>query len=164
MLTDFSQPTEKCREIHKNFTAFWSECRDSNSRPLEPHSSAIPNFATPGFLIASLDCLNILAHLLEKCNHYFSFFYYFFAAAFRDYPGTGKDPLFRCADGFQIVPKHLIAPISRGTAPCRTGTVFPGLPSAGLQLTGLSGFWSRKPHAPSPAPPSPGSGDDGNSR
>ena len=28
---------------------FWSECRDSNSRPLEPHSSAIPNFATPGY-------------------------------------------------------------------------------------------------------------------
>ena len=133
---------EKCREIHTNFTAFWSECRDSNSRPLEPHSSAIPNFATPGFLIASLDCLNILAHLLEKCNHYFSFFYYFFAVAF----------------------ECLIAPISRGTGPCRTGTVFPGIPSAGLLLTGLSGFWSRKPHAPSPAPPSPGSGDDGSSR
>ena len=32
--------------------SFWSECRDSNSRPLEPHSSAIPNFATPGFLLA----------------------------------------------------------------------------------------------------------------
>ena len=30
----------------------WSECRDSNSRPLEPHSSAIPNFATPGCLKA----------------------------------------------------------------------------------------------------------------
>ena len=33
-------------------TLFWSECRDSNSRPLEPHSSAIPNFATPGFLLS----------------------------------------------------------------------------------------------------------------
>ena len=31
------------------FLVFWSECRDSNSRPLEPHSSAIPNFATPGY-------------------------------------------------------------------------------------------------------------------
>ena len=30
----------------------WSECRDSNSRPLEPHSSAIPNFATPGYFVA----------------------------------------------------------------------------------------------------------------
>ena len=29
----------------------WSECRDSNSRPLEPHSSAIPNFATPGYSV-----------------------------------------------------------------------------------------------------------------
>ena len=25
----------------------WSECRDSNSRPLGPEPSAIPNFATP---------------------------------------------------------------------------------------------------------------------
>ena len=36
------------------FQLFWSECRDSNSRPLEPHSSAIPNFATPGYLVAHL--------------------------------------------------------------------------------------------------------------
>ena len=28
----------------------WSEWRESNSRPLEPHSSALPNCATPGFL------------------------------------------------------------------------------------------------------------------
>ena len=28
--------------------AFWSEWRESNSRPLEPHSSALPNCATPG--------------------------------------------------------------------------------------------------------------------
>ena len=26
----------------------WSEWRESNSRPLEPHSSALPNCATPG--------------------------------------------------------------------------------------------------------------------
>ena len=137
------KPTrEKCREIHTNFTAFWSECRDSNSRPLEPHSSAIPNFATPGFLIASLDCLNILAHLLEKCNHYFSFFYYFFAVAF----------------------EHLIAPVSKSIDLYRTGTAFPGFPLTVLLLTGLSGSWSPKPHAPLPAPPSPGSGDDGSSR
>ena len=31
----------------------WSECRDSNSGPLEPHSSAIPNFATPGYCAVS---------------------------------------------------------------------------------------------------------------
>ena len=79
----FSRQRKKFRflSIQPKNRNFWSECRDSNSRPLEPHSSAIPNFAPPGFLIASLDCLNILAHLLEKCNHYFSFFYYFFAAA-----------------------------------------------------------------------------------
>ena len=28
----------------------WSELLDSNQRPLEPHSSAIPNFAKPGYL------------------------------------------------------------------------------------------------------------------
>ena len=38
----------KIPEQHMLFWYFWSECRDSNSRPLEPHSSAIPNFATPG--------------------------------------------------------------------------------------------------------------------
>ena len=38
---------------YENSTVFWSECRDSNSRPLEPHSSAIPNFATPGFCSVS---------------------------------------------------------------------------------------------------------------
>ena len=36
-------------ETTKVVSHFWSECRDSNSRPLEPHSSAIPNFATPGY-------------------------------------------------------------------------------------------------------------------
>ena len=29
--------------------AIWSEWRESNSRPLEPHSSALPNCATPGY-------------------------------------------------------------------------------------------------------------------
>ena len=29
----------------------WSELLDSNQRPLEPHSSAIPNFAKPGYLL-----------------------------------------------------------------------------------------------------------------
>ena len=38
-----------CHETKEAFS--WSECRDSNSRPLEPHSSAIPNFATPGYAI-----------------------------------------------------------------------------------------------------------------
>ena len=41
----------KKQKQHKLFLLFWSECRDSNSRPLEPHSSAIPNFATPGYFV-----------------------------------------------------------------------------------------------------------------
>ena len=50
----------------KNSTDFWSECRDSNSRPLEPHSSAIPNFATPGSRRSS--DWNIIAYEKEKIN------------------------------------------------------------------------------------------------
>ena len=49
----------------------WSELLDSNQRPLEPHSSAIPNFAKPGNMPASLDCSDILAHPVRKCKHYF---------------------------------------------------------------------------------------------
>ena len=39
-----------CRKIRlksKGFNRIWSECRDSNPRPLGPEPSAIPNFATP---------------------------------------------------------------------------------------------------------------------
>ena len=43
-----SKWVKKYRKPKPWFSVFWSECRDSNSRPLEPHSSAIPNFATPG--------------------------------------------------------------------------------------------------------------------
>ena len=45
---------EKIRRTNKIPRISWSECRDSNSRPLEPHSSAIPNFATPGYLLTPL--------------------------------------------------------------------------------------------------------------
>ena len=55
------------------FWSFWSECRDSNSRPLEPHSSAIPNFATPGYFAAP-QRQGILPQLLQKIKYYFSFF------------------------------------------------------------------------------------------
>ena len=41
-------------KYQKVLPIIWSECRDSNSRPLEPHSSAIPNFATPGYSVALL--------------------------------------------------------------------------------------------------------------
>ena len=64
----------KRQETQKHFLSFWSECRDSNSRPLEPHSSAIPNFATPGFCLSFPDSLGIISHLVRKCKHYFQFF------------------------------------------------------------------------------------------
>ena len=47
-------PANPCYSNKKatSFSAdgFWSEWRESNSRPLEPHSSALPNCATPGRL------------------------------------------------------------------------------------------------------------------
>ena len=64
------------------FLVFWSECRDSNSRPLEPHSSAIPNFATPGFCLRLSDDFDMIAHDAEKCKHYFHIFTIIFLAAY----------------------------------------------------------------------------------
>ena len=57
---------------------FWSECRDSNSGPLEPHSSAIPNFATPGNLKRTLKRSYILLQLPEKSKCFFLFSENFF--------------------------------------------------------------------------------------
>ena len=53
----------------------WSEWLDSNQRPLEPHSSAIPNFATPGYLIviASGD-FDMIAQLPRLCKCFFEVF------------------------------------------------------------------------------------------
>ena len=50
-----SEPPANPRYSNKKATSFsadgfWSEWRESNSRPLEPHSSALPNCATPGRL------------------------------------------------------------------------------------------------------------------
>ena len=59
------------------FQLFWSECRDSNSRPLEPHSSAIPNFATPGFFICFVPLtgdFDILPQSTKIVKHFFSIF------------------------------------------------------------------------------------------
>ena len=48
-----NSPSEKVLKTQKNpaeirrFQPDWSECRDSNPRPLGPEPSAIPNFATP---------------------------------------------------------------------------------------------------------------------
>ncbi len=66
--------SKKKAETGKLFLLSWSECRDSNSRPLEPHSSAIPNFATPGFCLRPADRHSILAHHTGKCKHYFTVF------------------------------------------------------------------------------------------
>ena len=61
--------TKEKTERAQALSVFWSECRDSNSRPLEPHSSAIPNFATPGNSL-SFDCQDILAQHFEKCKSF----------------------------------------------------------------------------------------------
>ena len=66
---------------------FWSECRDSNSRPLEPHSSAIPNFATPGCLLVAVALAVssiIIAHLLTECKPFFEIFRKNFLSNFVD--------------------------------------------------------------------------------
>ena len=55
-------------------TCLWSECRDSNSRPLEPHSSAIPNFATPGYSVAVQISLITIPQVFLFFNPYFKFF------------------------------------------------------------------------------------------
>ena len=64
---------EKIRRTHKIPRISWSECRDSNSRPLEPHSSAIPNFATPGYSVASLT-LGYISIPWRKMQALFCFF------------------------------------------------------------------------------------------
>ena len=53
--TEKTLAKRKSRNKLMLISAFWSECRDSNSRPLEPHSSAIPNFATPGYACVFLN-------------------------------------------------------------------------------------------------------------
>ena len=65
------------RKTHRTqmcLVRFWSELLDSNQRPLEPHSSAIPNFAKPGFLLASSDSHSMITHLVRKCKHFFKIF------------------------------------------------------------------------------------------
>ena len=46
----------------------WSEWRESNSRPLEPHSSALPNCATPGRTGLSQISLHIITDCAENVN------------------------------------------------------------------------------------------------
>ena len=80
------QKAQKSSEIHRFRNFFWSECRDSNSRPLEPHSSAIPNFATPGYLCRSR-CLTRTAHIEyhsfpKNASLFFNFFDFIFSCGF----------------------------------------------------------------------------------
>ena len=69
----------KNQKEHLLFLVFWSECRDSNSRPLEPHSSAIPNFATPGN-VRLADDFDMITHLVGNCKSFFYFFRFIFIA------------------------------------------------------------------------------------
>ena len=46
----------------------WSEWRESNSRPLEPHSSALPNCATPGRTELSRISFSIIADGYTNVN------------------------------------------------------------------------------------------------
>ena len=52
-------------------TFVWSEWRESNSRPLEPHSSALPNCATPGRTRLSRISLFIIAECAGNVNAFF---------------------------------------------------------------------------------------------
>ena len=61
----------------KELVVFWSEWLDSNQRPLEPHSSAIPNFATPGYSVLPSGNFDILAHSFCFVNSYFNYFWVF---------------------------------------------------------------------------------------
>ena len=56
----------------------WSEWRESNSRPLEPHSSALPNCATPGHRWAVSNQLVYYTELQGKSQYLFWIFLSFF--------------------------------------------------------------------------------------
>ena len=103
----FKSHAKSAKKVLKSidFRTFWSECRDSNSRPLEPHSSAIPNFATPGYHIHLLHHVSLITipHSFLFCKPYFRFFCIFYGSGSRSptappptpagYPGTGPHPV-----------------------------------------------------------------------
>ena len=111
LCTTFSADSRVLQKAQKKFRnpqiseLFWSECRDSNSRPLEPHSSAIPNFATPGYHIHLLHHVSLITipHSFLFCKPYFRFFCIFYGSGSRSpaappptpagYPGTGPHPV-----------------------------------------------------------------------
>ncbi len=76
----FSNPCQQ-QKSHQPFGWWlWSEWRESNSRPLEPHSSALPNCATPGYAalsrsaryIIATDPLIVKTFLPKKSDFFFS--------------------------------------------------------------------------------------------
>ena len=54
-------PTVTSVVLLSSCSLVWSEWRESNSRPLEPHSSALPNCATPGYVGALQSAWPIIA-------------------------------------------------------------------------------------------------------
>ena len=75
----------------------WSELLDSNQRPLEPHSSAIPNFAKPGNLCAVSRLLRYTITLFSKNQVLFLLFLKNFFDIFFPYfsrKNTGYFPTF----------------------------------------------------------------------
>ena len=54
----------KTPEIAKQFQGFWSGLRDLNPRSLEPKSSAIPNFAKPGYEVKVFS--DVVKHVVKS--------------------------------------------------------------------------------------------------
>ena len=70
-LTIYKQQKSRIREdsaFAVSDSHLWSEWRESNSRPLEPHSSALPNCATPGRTGLSRISLYIITDRAENVN------------------------------------------------------------------------------------------------
>ena len=81
---------EKNQKEQILFLVFWSECRDSNSRPLEPHSSAIPNFATPGTNYAASLTTSTYYHVIRKMSSANFHFFHFLSPISRNQREMGK--------------------------------------------------------------------------
>ena len=62
--------------LHFPENLFWSECRDSNSGPLEPHSSTLPNCATPRYTFYYLCILQALLCIYNHLNYIEDIEYY----------------------------------------------------------------------------------------
>ena len=85
-----SEHKRKNQKEQMLFLVFWSECRDSNSRPLEPHSSAIPNFATPGTICAVSLTTSTYYHVIRKMSSANFHFFHFLSPISRNQREMGK--------------------------------------------------------------------------